>query len=33
MKNKRNKNELGFLTILAADAVAVIVESWMKAII
>ena len=25
------KNELGFLVILAADAVAVIVESWMKA--
>ena len=25
------KNELGFLTILAVDAVAVIVESWMKA--
>ncbi len=25
------KNELGFLTILAVDAVAVILESWMKA--
>jgi hypothetical protein len=25
------KNELGFLTILAADAVAILLEIWMKA--